>query len=140
MNYKILFFLCLITTSIKPENLEKVDLSKKEQLKTWLKEPKHLALLTTCILGPVITTYGYFFGYDQIKELIYNIAYKGTQASTEIAKSTAHGVIEAGVDSLVSDPKLIAEIAALGLMYKTIFVGIPFFLTNLMNVILKVKQ
>jgi len=145
MNYKTLFFIlpALTVTNIKPETIRlRQDLTESNfsKLKDWIaQDKKHALIATTIILGPLATTYGYFFGYEQILDLISNMSYKAATSTGAIAINAADGFVDGIVDSAYNNPATLAKIAALGMAYKTIFVGIPFVLTQLINFMLKIK-
>lgn len=141
MNYKTIFFilLSLTVTNVKCEQPE-ISESNFNKLKVWItQDKKHALIATTIILGPIAATYGYFFPPEAILDLISKISYKTAMTSGEIAMHGADGFVDGLVDSAYNNPATLAKIAALGLTYKTIFVGIPFVLTQLINFMLKVK-
>jgi hypothetical protein len=145
MNYKTLFFIltCITVTNLKSEPLPQEPIlteSNFNKLKNWItQDKKHALIAITCILGPLATTYGYFFGYEQILDLISNLSYKSANAIGQTTIKASDGFVDGLVDSATSNPALIAELAALGLLYKTIFTGLPFVLTSLVQFMLKVK-
>lgn len=141
MNYKVVIPFILLCLNANQVRAESTTSSAWHKTITWAKsEPKKTAIILSSILIPALATWGYCFHYDEILAFINSLSYKVAETSLNVAQASTNGALNAAVDSVISDPGLIAKLTGLGLAYQTIFVGIPLLLTKYIEFKLGVKK